>query len=232
MKKLAFTVATLLLYGCGSEPTLGMTLDTSKSGGPGASAALTNGDYPPPPYGTARLSVIPNFHFYGWRDPKGSNYDLNKLELISMADYYDPDGSKGSKALLINVSGLWCGVCQAEHQGGTYQLASGGTATWKPIVDEVTSRESRGLRYLETVVDGPDERYIATPDELVQWVKTYSMSIPVVLDPEYQMAALRQDDGGWPTNFVVKTNDMTIVYGIQTADPDTLWAFVERLLDQ
>src|SRR5262245_708490 len=114
-------VASVALAACGSDDD-GVQTDRGKpfdlSGGathppagstevaPGGAAAV---DYPAGPYGTDIGSVAPNMSFLGWKNATAENYDANAFDRVSFADFYDPDGSKGNKLLVINASAVWCG---------------------------------------------------------------------------------------------------------------------------
>lgn len=57
--------------------------------------------YPAGPYGKTAGTTIPNITWKGYRDGTGDWTD------ISLLDYYDPDGSRGITALLIETAAQW-----------------------------------------------------------------------------------------------------------------------------
>ncbi len=57
--------------------------------------------YPEGPYGKNVGQVEPNMTWKGYVDGKGDWTD------ISLIDYYDPDGSKGVKALKLELAATW-----------------------------------------------------------------------------------------------------------------------------
>src|SRR5262245_60477376 len=73
-------------------------------------------EYPAPPYGTQEGEIMPNFQFLGWSRPVDANYDTAALETVSLADSYDPDGSKGVRVLVVTAGAVWCTVCQYEYE--------------------------------------------------------------------------------------------------------------------
>jgi len=226
----SLAIISVSVAGCGSEDPVKFDRELAgESGGTGAGVRGSAApDYPGPPYGFAIGSTVANFEFYGWRDPAAAGFDTGRLEKLSLADYYDPDGSKGSKLLHINVSAVWCGFCRAEHEGGTYQTDSG-LITYIPLEEEVGSRYDAGLRYLGSLVQdnagGP-----ATLLDLQVWAKEYELGIPFALDPAFKLAPLRTDDNSWPINFVISTRDMKVLNKIIGADPDSLWGAIDRRL--
>jgi hypothetical protein len=227
----SLAIIAVFVTGCSSD------VDTApfekelkgESGGSGVRGAVP--DYPAAPYGFAIGSTLPNFEFYGWKDPASVGFKTDQLERISLADYYDPTGSKGSKLLHINVSAVWCGFCRAEHEGGTYQLEDGSRITYIPLEEEEKSRYDRGLRYLGSLVQdnqgGP-----ATKSDLEVWAEEYELGIPFALDPAFKLAPLRTDDNSWPINFIISTRDMKIVNKILGADPEQLWGDIDNRLNQ
>ena len=58
-------------------------------------------DYPAAPYGKTVGATIPNLKYKGYRDGVGDWTD------IAMLDYYDPDGSRGIKAIKIEMAAVW-----------------------------------------------------------------------------------------------------------------------------
>ena len=58
-------------------------------------------EYPAGPYGKAVGSVMPNIAWEGYRDGTG---EWTKITLL---DYFDPDGSRGIRAIKIGAAALW-----------------------------------------------------------------------------------------------------------------------------
>ena len=71
--------------------------------------------YPEGPYGTDKGEVVANAEFQGWLTPLASEHTAATLESISLADYYDPNGTR-YELVLVNSAALWCSVCQSEHR--------------------------------------------------------------------------------------------------------------------
>jgi hypothetical protein len=63
--------------------------------------------YPKGPYGVTVGKIIdPSFNWVGYAPGATAS------STISIADFYDPDGTKGINALVIDSSGQWCVACQ------------------------------------------------------------------------------------------------------------------------
>src|SRR5262245_32486259 len=60
--------------------------------------------YPDPPYGLEKGDVFPNLKLEGYRLGRAP------WTTIELADYFDPDGSRGINALVIDVESVWCSV--------------------------------------------------------------------------------------------------------------------------
>ena len=65
---------------------------------PDPKPALT---YPEGPYGKTKGATEANLVWSGYRNGTG---DWGEISLL---DYYDPDGSKGIKAIKINLAATW-----------------------------------------------------------------------------------------------------------------------------
>lgn len=114
----------LASYGCaaGAEPEgtttttppgeEGGTTDQDTEAPPGEDAAPADDTgtpedsapalaYPAGPYGKTVGAVMPNVTWEGYRDGTG------EWTRISLLDYYDPDGSKGIRAIKLGGAALW-----------------------------------------------------------------------------------------------------------------------------
>ncbi len=102
-------VASVAGFGC-SASTSGPGYVTSETGSSDDAGPINPGPdedtappltYPVGPYGKTVGSVIPNLSWDGYRDGTG------EWTKISLLDYYDPDGTRGIKALKIGGAALW-----------------------------------------------------------------------------------------------------------------------------
>jgi hypothetical protein len=153
---------------------------------PTPTPALT---YPEGPYGKTAGAVIPDMSWDGYRDGKG---DVTKVDLL---DYYDPDGSKGIKVILVEMSALWCGVCRSEAA----RLAPVYEADWK----------SKGARFVTLIVEGNSHSPATQPD-VDTWIKTYKCPYDVVLDASMSLAPPTGGTIGLPYNVIIDPRTMKI----------------------
>ncbi len=160
--------------------------------------------YPPSPYGYVAGTVIQNYKWLGWTNPAAVNY-TGDLEPIELADFYDPDGSKGIKAIFINASARWCSVCKGEQ---------------KTIANQKAVYGPKGVVFLETLFEDLDQ-YPATPDDLAAWTKTYKIDWIAVVDPNNKLSPFF-DTTATPMNMIIDAKTMTIA-SIVTGLPDATW---------
>ena len=229
---LAGLAASSLLFACASAPLekdgtdLNATAGTSSvvpSATAGSAATPPSNapgyqkqDYPAGPYGLGVRSTIENFTFLGWHDPKAANYDVNKLEQLSLSDYYNPDGRTDLKLIWINASAVWCSVCRAEmadiKDNGVY-------ASFAP----------RGVQMLVTLFE--DNKYgPAKPSDLHNWglAPDHDIAYSLALDPGFKLGALFTSDAT-PLNLLVDAKTMKVIDATMGYSAD-YWQRVDRLL--
>ncbi|HEY8943715.1 MAG TPA: TlpA disulfide reductase family protein [Polyangiaceae bacterium] len=200
-------------------------------GGAGASAgargAVLRSDpvaapYPSGPYGRNVGSVIQNLSFLGWRDGAAAEYDPTRLEVVSLSDYYNPDGSGPVKLVALNASAVWCTVCRAEYR----QLERDAIyETFRP----------KGVEILGVLFEDSDYEP-AKPDDLAIWggPDAFQVPFPLVIDPGFKTGAYFETDAT-PMNMLIDTRTMQILditMGYDTAQPDVYWSKIDRWLGQ
>ena len=184
--------------------------------------------YPEPPYGTTIGSVIQSFSFDGYVNPAagiGPDYRVN----IELSDLYNPTGEgvhgEGSpfgegnplpKALMVNLSAVWCGPCKEE------------AATILPA--EYDELAPRGMELVSVLTDSLEAGNPATFDDLDNWVSLYGSDYPSVIDPDYQLGTLF-DTSQYPGNFIIDTRTMTIVEVLVGKPGAGFFGKLDELLD-
>ncbi len=189
------------LAGCGDEvaPPFPVGQGQKKSDGVA---------YPAGPYGVTKGSTIANFDFQGFSSPTVSK-DPAALEKIALSDFYNPSGSDtypdgspwGSgqpkpKALLIDLSAVWCSPCQFESKS----LLPNEYAKYHPL----------GAEFFLHLADGAQVGVPASAKELANWVGTYKFAFPAGIDPGRKLASSFSADA-FPVNMLIDTRSMTIV---------------------
>jgi thiol-disulfide isomerase/thioredoxin len=209
--------AGLLGSGCSSksekQKDTGLATDTVESdfttalddGGSTCGAGI----YPCGPYGTKQGQVATNMQFLGFEDPKtqckadkDQVIDTSKLVKISFKDFFLGDTGSGcstykKKLLWVMVSAGWCGPCKSEVQSTSQEYAAG----------NVDSRV--GLMNIVFETAAP----VAPADEtfLKQWVSTFSLNFPTVIDPSFKMGAFFVKSAV-PFNMLIDLSNMKIFY--------------------
>jgi hypothetical protein len=183
--------------------------------------------YPSGPYGVTRGSVISNYEFVGFPRP----LDETKLVPIRLADFYNPTGdgvypddspiAPGEplpKALLLDVSAVWCQPCQVESK--------------TILPKEYEEYGPRGAEFLLLLSESAAQGVPASEKDLKTWTSEFDLVFPSVIDPDYTLGSLFVG-AALPTNIVIDTRTMKIaelVSGIPKPD-SPLYTKLEELLD-
>jgi hypothetical protein len=220
-------LAVMGLVGCGgseeAEDPIPAPPFPEGTGQPSATAAL----YPGGPYGIKTGSVIYNYQFVGFINAAEYREGMQQIQL---ADFYNPTGTEvfpadsryganapKPKALLINVSSVWCGPCNYEAA----EVLPGEYVKYKPL----------GGEFLLQLADGPDYNTPAEPSDLDRWTRRYAVDYPATIDPAYKLGKLFSADA-FPANMIVRTKDMTIVEVIAGTPDDAFWRKFEGILNE
>ena len=207
-------LATIALAACSSssspstQPTTTPPVDTGTKPVDDAvvdETPLTPAAYPDGPYGIVKGNVIENHTWKGYRDASGDWTD------VSMADYFDPDGSKGIYAIYVVVSAQWCVPCQQEA---------------KLLPRMYDAYKARGARFLSAMLQksNGDPAEQLTVDA---WIKAFKINFDIVAaptpvsgSPGMSQSELVPKSWAIPRNYVINPRDMKIVYVITAAlDP-------------
>ncbi len=153
--------------------------------------------YPEGPFGNEQGRIFPDLTFQGYRDGKGAWVDL------AMHDYFDPDGSKGVRAIYILIVAQWCSVCQSEARRtpSTY--------------DKYRAKGARFLMLLEQDVS----RKPATKLTVDQWHSTFS-TIDFDLGADPKALAMPASSTGFPTCLLIDPRTMKVVKNIPGVTTD------------
>jgi hypothetical protein len=184
----------------------------SSSSGSGAAAsggAATQCAYPAGPYGTNMGDVVdPSLAWQGFVDDSGN------ATTVAIRDYYDCDGSKGVRALLLDESATWCADCAKQST----MVAPLVGAKWK---DE-------GVRMV--VLMAQDQQgNAASLDTALSWRNEYALTTGAVCaDPAWTMkvwGGASASGNGFPMDAVVDPRTMKIV----SIQPNDLVGTIDNL---
>jgi hypothetical protein len=144
--------------------------------------------------------VDPSLSWQGYVDDSG------QVTTVPLASYYDCDGTKGVRALLLDQSAQWCPDCQRE----TSRIAPEVTSTWASLGVQVVTLMS------EDVSHDP-----ATLSTALSWRNEYALTQGAVCaDPKWTTklwGGASSAGNGLPTNVLIDPRTMKIV-AIQPAD--------------
>ena len=117
---------------------------------------------------------------------------------VSLADLHDCDGSRGIHAILIDVSAVWCGSCQAEAPALQAEL----TKAWSAL----------GIRVVTLVIQDATGAP-ATLETARGWRDAFKLdAMTVVADPEVTFGAYVPPQGSsLPMMFVIDPRTMRVM---------------------
>ena len=194
---------------------------------PGSGILDTGQSYPDGPFGTTVGKTINNYVFPGYARPAAGLGEANRQE-ISLGDFFNPTGDGTfpadsvfgageplPRALVVNVSAVWCGPCKQE----ALSVLPGEYDHFKPLGGEI----------MMVLADSADPGVAADFENLDNWISAFEGKYPAVIDPEYQMGSLF-DTSSFPANFIIDTKDMTIAEVVKGVPQDSFWTKLESLL--
>jgi hypothetical protein len=196
-------------------------------------------------WGVAVNDIVPNWSFVGLADSYNSPASAKGYQLVSLADFYNPSGydyeacvkggatdcaqkfpsavfPEGSpwagkakpRALSLGVSAGWCGPCNAEAKS--------------VLPGEFDKYKVKGGHFMVALVDGWQPGIASTLADINKWTKMYKVEYSLVTDPNDQLMKLFT--GSLPSNAIVRTSDMKILYAAAAAPTPTYWAKFEAAL--
>jgi hypothetical protein len=173
--------------------------------------AARNGDVPG--------DRIPNFHFLGFpASPDGTVDPTAQPTVVSLADFYDPTGSRGTTILHIMTEEEWCGPANEDADFFSGANYTGWNTQGASFAKELAPL---GVVVLQVLDDGPVVATAATLDDLVQWTTRHQNDMTTVLDPNTDMLGQIYDEPYDPVHIDVDTRSMEIldaVVGFNTAE--------------
>ena len=226
MRYPAFVVlGVLTLTGCSPGEGADLAPAFPEGSGQQPQGAL---EYPAGPYGVNKGATIRNFEFPGFINSLENNQEL---ELIQLADFYNPTGEgvheEGSGfepgspkplGLLLSVSAVWCGPCNYEAD--------------EVLPKQYPEYKARRGEFLVQLADGATPGKAATVQSLTAWTKKYEVDYPMAIDPAYALGALFEADA-FPANMLIDTRTMKIVESVAGAPQvdGPFWKAFDKLLD-
>ena len=211
MRRLGLAFA-LLLTACGDPTAVPNGVDGIRSGDGGAipskpdtavpdagpsETTIVDG-YPAGPYEAIAGAVFPPLSLAGF--PDGST----TWGTLSMREYFDPDGAKGVRGVVVIVAAEWCEVCKGE-------------ARWEPNA-YLTNYRAKGARFITPLVQDVNHKP-ATRATATTWRDVFSIPYAVAIDPD--LATLPKGLGALklPYVFVIDPRTMRVEHVYSAAQP-------------
>jgi len=215
------------LAACGPQKPVGNDVEDEKA--PefqgGGQQVKVGEDVYPGPYGLGIGSVVRNYQFYAY--PRGE-LSPPELELIELADFYNPTGAEvypeGSpygagtlkpKALVLDRSAIWCGPCQIEA---------------KTEIPKYRAQFAPAGEFLVVLDDGPTPGTAATAAEVRGWAEYYDNNYPTAIDPNQTLSAIVGKDA-YPGNVIIRTKDMKIITWVAGVPGASFWNVFEQVIN-
>ena len=185
----------------GDETSAGASTDTDgdttggdTTGGEPLQTCEADVDYPAGPYGFDKDQTIANFQFQGYND------GVAPLTDICLSDYYDPDGSRGIRALYLTRGHILCGACVQEAPN-----INGWQDKYAP----------HGATFLSVLWAGgqqaPDGSFPITEAALMGWIDEFSVAYDMAMDPELQLSGGVEPPTD-PIGWLIDTRTMKIYH--------------------
>jgi hypothetical protein len=228
MMRRALAGLTLLLScACSSQSAVDFDHGRSTTGGGQTYGTGVRLEYPSAPYGATIGATIENFHFLGWSNPVVAQQNVDRLENIQLAQFYNPTGAAGgTKLLVITSTAVWCSACKLEYQDMAVNVG--------------TFRE-KGVEFFGALFEDNDSNP-AKPSDLVLWAQGYDVDFHFVLDPALKFGNFF-DREATPMEMIVDAKNMQVLYiatgwrasaydqnGNVVYPEGSLWWELERLL--
>jgi len=180
-----------------TAPDTGVVQDEDAGFDPGLTRRDAAMPYPSGPFGTAVGDIVPNIRLYGY--PLGSAKDpKNTWKEISLAQYWDPDGTKGAngvpnKTLFVDVSARWCSYCKLEAE---------------TLDAQCKAKAAKGL-VCYTSLFQDDVGNPATREDINFWKETFGLEFAITVDPAFQWGIFFPQEAT-PLNLFVDLKTMKV----------------------
>ena len=153
---------------------------------------------------------IPNFAFQGYPDSDRSQ----GLRVVSMADLFDPSGSK-RKVLHLMAAVAWCPHCsaQTDAMGKVHE-----------------SLRAKGVQVVQALMAGYEPSWAISLEDLDRWVDAHATPFTVVFDVEGKRLSTVASVSAVPWNALIDLRSMEVLKA-HPGSPADYEAWVEAGLD-
>lgn len=130
---------------------------------------------------------------------------------IELAEFYDPDGSKGYKTLFVNIGSRWCPYCKLEAAGDPFA-----DPPVPSLNDLCQAKAAKGLVCYSAILE--DEAY--NPAEKIDiswWANEFGTQFAIVADPNFRWTVYGKASAV-PHNLFIDTKTMKLMAICHGAD--------------
>ena len=172
--------------------------------------------------------VLFNYEFEGYVDPASRGVGEDLRETLSICDFYNPTGDgvfnddspfagqAKPKALMVNVSAVWCQPCKLEAS--------------EILPEEYELYNPRGLEILMVLADAQSQGVAAGFEDLELWVNAFTVHYIGSVD-EGRDFTNQFNSGQFPSNVLVDARTLEVVRNIPGLPGDDFFTQVEQLLE-
>jgi hypothetical protein len=163
--------------------------------------------------GVAPGNVLKGYLFEGYVDPSRGIGEARRKE-INMCSFYDPtgeavwgagspfeEGSPKPKAIMLNLSAVWCGPCKDEATN--------------VLPPEYAKYGPEGLEVVMVLADTNTPGEAAGWKELNAWVTTFDVQYVAAIDTDRELANEFTGIGSYPVNMLIDPRTLQVVEAIQ-----------------
>ena len=142
---------------------------------------------------------MPNFRFlaHSNNDAATKTAATGDLTPVSLADYYNPTGTKPFKIIRLVVAASWCGPCNQEAD----------FVVTNKIPEAVAAD---GGVFIQALSDGPVVGTPATQTDLEAWINKHALNFSAVLDGDNKLGPFWLQDA-IPENITIDARSMEIL---------------------
>ncbi|MEM1033035.1 MAG: hypothetical protein AAGN82_21995 [Myxococcota bacterium] len=173
--------------------------------------------------------VIRDQAFEAYVDPEANGIGEDLRQSVSICDFYNPTGDgvfeddspfagrPKPRALLVNVSAVWCQPCKLEAS--------------EILPEEYELYGPQGLEILMVLADSQAQGVAADFEDLEAWVTAFEVHYIGSVDQDRSFTN-QFNSGQFPSNVLVDTSTLEVVRNITGLPGEAFFGQLEQLLEE